>query len=328
MSTNRSPTESITENNNKKIDQVPTVGLETPPSEAPLPGEDHEEQNPRQKPDTDTGRERDDSDDSLQYDLGLLVGEAGVEGAAAGEYAATNTTGALTDLVGSMPDQTGGAGTEQVTALVPAEPVQPAGAKKVKKGRVKCPQEKCPQKVRREKTVTRRVKCPREVQVMIYCEGREQGFVRSITARSETFVPELRKNLYALKAAAKLTPLTYAQVKERLHELRSCRWAQGATPGQSRAVPEDRTAAEDQPPASAWRADQRSRRRRTGQSRSRAAGSVKDFALSRDRRAEEDRHAKRLIIVAAFRPPTDRDSHDERFQEMRRRVRARLNLLD
>eukprot|EP00930_Biecheleria_cincta_P077950 TRINITY_DN65298_c0_g1_i1.p1 TRINITY_DN65298_c0_g1~~TRINITY_DN65298_c0_g1_i1.p1 ORF type:complete len:518 (+),score=104.21 TRINITY_DN65298_c0_g1_i1:29-1582(+) len=152
----------------------------------------------------------------------------------------------LEELVAAEPK--GRTGTQQVVPFVSAGSLQPAATN----------------------TVKRRVKCPREVQVLINCSDREQGFVRSVTAASDVAVPELRRNLYELKAVAKHTPLTYAQVEEGLRELRERfsrgrrRRAQGAGPGQGRAAPEDRTAAQGQPSASAASADQRGRRRRTG----------------------------------------------------------------
>lgn len=184
------------------------------------------------------------------------------------------------DLDGSMPDQiTAVAGTEQAAALVPAESVQPAAAN----------------------TVKRRVKCPREVQVMINCADREQGFVRSVTAPSEIVVPELRRTLYELKAAAvaKHTPLTYAQVEERLREirerfsLRHRRRAQGATPALGRAVHEDRTAAEGQPSASALRADQRGRRGRTGPASDQGSVSVERPIAVEGQSASAASHGRR-----------------------------------
>lgn len=159
------------------------------------------------------------------------------------------------DLEDLVPDQPmAGAGAEQVHALVSAGSARPAHAVK-----------------------QRRVKCPREVQVFLSCADRDQGFVRSVTALSEINVPELRRNLRALQTMAKNSPLTYAEVQERLNELRarfsSRRGRVRAAPGQGGAVPEDPIAAEDQPSASASSsAEQRGRRKGAGSAASELRG--------------------------------------------------------
>lgn len=104
---------------------------------------------------------------------------------------------------------------------------------------------------------------------MLSCADRDQGFVRSVTASSEINVAELRRNLYALKATAKNSPLTYAEVQERLKELRA-RFS--SRRGRVRAGLEEPVAAEAQASASASSsADRRGRRKRAASDQGRAA---------------------------------------------------------
>jgi len=65
----------------------------------------------------------------------------------------------------------------------------------------------------------KRKKCSREVQVMLNCSDRADGFNRSVTAQDYRDVPELRKKLLELKARARLN-LNFQEVAEALHAIR------------------------------------------------------------------------------------------------------------
>jgi len=69
-----------------------------------------------------------------------------------------------------------------------------------------------------EAAPSRGKKCPREVQVCLNVADRERGFVRSVTARLDSSIPELRQALLDLQSRSKVLP--YADAEEALQGLR------------------------------------------------------------------------------------------------------------